>query len=73
MSTTRPRRPDGVGEYVNRQITYYDYDNNRIARPNQYHYLRLTWVENDLNLEYTLRYNTSRPGFWISSSPQKGL
>lgn len=73
MSTTRPRRPDGIDEYVNRQPNYYDYNNGRIGRPSQYHYLRLTWIENEENLEYTLRFNTSRPGFWISSSPQKGL
>uniref|UniRef100_A0A182XWN7 Lipocalin/cytosolic fatty-acid binding domain-containing protein n=1 Tax=Anopheles stephensi TaxID=30069 RepID=A0A182XWN7_ANOST len=34
--------------------------------------LRLIWDESDHTLEYTLRYNTSKPGFWISASPQSG-
>lgn len=72
ITTSRPRRPDNNDEYHNRQITYYGPDNQRLGRPQQYHYLRLIWVEQDTNLEYTLRYNTSRRGFWISSSPQKG-
>lgn len=72
ITTSRPRRPDSNDEYHNRQITYYGPDNQRLGRPQQYHYLRLIWVEQDTNLEYTLRYNTSRRGFWISSSPQKG-
>lgn len=72
ITTSRPRRPDSSDEYHNRQLTYYGPDNQRLGRPQQYHYLRLIWVEQDTNLEYTLRYNTSRRGFWISSSPQKG-
>lgn len=72
ITTSRPRRPDSSDEYHNRQITYYGPDNQRLGRPQQYHYLRLIWVEQETNLEYTLRYNTSRRGFWISSSPQKG-
>jgi len=34
--------------------------------------LRLLWDENGGYVEYTLRYNTSKPGFWISSGPQNG-
>lgn len=34
--------------------------------------LRLIWDEAEHTLEYTLRYNTSMPGFWISASPQSG-
>uniref|UniRef100_A0A182PBA8 Lipocalin/cytosolic fatty-acid binding domain-containing protein n=1 Tax=Anopheles epiroticus TaxID=199890 RepID=A0A182PBA8_9DIPT len=34
--------------------------------------LRLIWDESEHTLEYTLRYNTSKPGFWISASPQSG-
>uniref|UniRef100_A0A182QT35 Lipocalin/cytosolic fatty-acid binding domain-containing protein n=1 Tax=Anopheles farauti TaxID=69004 RepID=A0A182QT35_9DIPT len=34
--------------------------------------LRLIWDESEHTLEYTLRYNTSRAGFWISASPQSG-
>ncbi|XP_055638309.1 uncharacterized protein LOC129776601 [Toxorhynchites rutilus septentrionalis] len=35
-------------------------------------YLRLIWDEKEHTLEYTLRFNKSRPGFWISSAPQSG-
>lgn len=52
---------------------FYNYDNNqRPLGAQQYHYLRLIWSEQDINLEYTLRFNTTRRGFWISSAPQKG-
>uniref|UniRef100_A0AAG5CXP8 Secreted protein n=1 Tax=Anopheles atroparvus TaxID=41427 RepID=A0AAG5CXP8_ANOAO len=34
--------------------------------------LRLIWDESEHTLEYTLRFNSSRPGFWISASPQSG-
>jgi hypothetical protein len=34
--------------------------------------LRIWWDENGSGTEYHLRYNTSRPGFWISSGPQNG-
>ncbi|XP_055307374.1 uncharacterized protein LOC129571588 [Sitodiplosis mosellana] len=72
IASSRPRTPDQFQEYHNQQI-FYNYDNNQ--RPiggQQYHYLKLQWSEQDINLEYTLRYNTTRRGFWISSSPQKG-
>lgn len=35
-------------------------------------YLRLIWDEKESTLEYSLRFNASRPGFWISSAPQSG-
>ncbi|XP_063709282.1 uncharacterized protein LOC134837823 [Culicoides brevitarsis] len=35
-------------------------------------YLRLIWDEKGHALEYTLRFNNTRRGFWMSSSPQKG-
>lgn len=35
-------------------------------------YLRLIWDERGKTLEYTLRFNNSRRGFWISSGPQSG-
>lgn len=35
-------------------------------------YLRLIWDEKGVVLEYTLRFNNTRRGFWMSSSPQKG-
>ncbi|XP_055605377.1 uncharacterized protein LOC129753566 [Uranotaenia lowii] len=34
--------------------------------------LRLIWDEKSHTLEYILRYNSTRPGFWISSGPQVG-
>ncbi|XP_062564487.1 uncharacterized protein LOC134227184 [Armigeres subalbatus] len=37
-----------------------------------FRYLRLIWDEKDHTLEYTLRFNSTRPGFWISSAPQSG-
>lgn len=49
-------------------------DHRQISRTrnNNMRYLRLIWDEKGSNLEYTLRYNSSRAGFWISSGPQKG-
>lgn len=38
--------------------------------PNRF--LRLIWDEKGVVLEYTLRFNNTRRGFWMSSSPQKG-
>lgn len=35
--------------------------------------LRLIWDEKGRSLEYTLRVDTSRRGFWMTSGPQKGL
>lgn len=70
ITTTRPRRPDGFNEYHDRQVFLPDL--NRPIGAQFYHYLRLIWSSQDLNLEYTLRFNTTRRGFWISSSPQKG-
>ncbi|XP_053681017.1 uncharacterized protein LOC128731889 [Anopheles nili] len=40
--------------------------------PNSMRLLRLIWDESENTLEYTLRYNTSRPGFWLSAAPQSG-
>lgn len=72
IATTRPRQPDQFNEYHNRQMSY-NYDNKQMPYGSQfYHYLRLIWSEQDYNLEYTLRFNTTRRGFWISSAPQKG-
>lgn len=56
-------------------------DGNRRYQNQQYHnrqqhtssrFLKLLWDEKDHTLEYTLRFNNSRPGFWISSAPQSG-
>lgn len=35
-------------------------------------HLLLIWEEKEHSLEYKLRFNKSRPGFWISSGPQEG-
>ena len=35
-------------------------------------FLRLIWDERGKTLEYTLRFNNTRRGFWLSSGPQKG-
>ncbi|XP_052867070.1 uncharacterized protein LOC128273184 [Anopheles cruzii] len=52
---------------------YYDQAyQNRHLQPQSMRYLRLIWDESDHTLEYTLRYNSTRPGFWITSSPQSG-
>ena len=34
--------------------------------------LRLIWDEKGRSLEYTLRVDSSRRGFWMTSGPQKG-
>ncbi|XP_058130053.1 uncharacterized protein LOC131284290 [Anopheles ziemanni] len=55
--------------YRNRQ---YAMAGQHQQEPHSLRYLRLIWDETKHTLEYTLRYNSSRPGFWISSSPQSG-
>lgn len=70
---TNNRRQDfQFDEYHNRQMIPYDANIPRPTGSHFYHYLRLIWSEQDLTNEYTLRYNTTRRGFWISSAPQKG-
>lgn len=42
--------------------------------PNQaqdYHFLRLEWTEGDDKMEFILRYNVTRNGFWIASAPDR--
>lgn len=68
MTTIRPR-----DEYHNRQSAYYNSDLHRQQQPFSYHHLRLIWDEHGTDIEYTLRYNTSRPGFWLASEPQRGV
>lgn len=34
--------------------------------------LRLIWDEKGRSLEYTLRVDSTRRGFWMTSGPQKG-
>ncbi|KAJ3647189.1 hypothetical protein Zmor_024721 [Zophobas morio] len=45
---------------------------NRRERQYDMKRIRIWWDENGAGTEYHLRYNTSRPGFWISSGPQNG-
>lgn len=74
MTTIRPRRVQTNDDYYNRQSSaYYNSDIQRFGNTQQYyHHLRLIWDEHGTDIEYTLRYNTSRPGFWLSSEPQRG-
>lgn len=67
MTTTI--RPDHADDTQHRG--YYDAARQNRNLGHQYNYLQLIWDENDVTLEYTLRYNQTRRGFWISSSPQK--
>lgn len=70
---TNNRRQDfQFDEYHNRQMIPYDANIPRPTGSHFFHYLRLIWSEQDSMIEYTLRYNTTRRGFWISSAPQKG-
>lgn len=68
MTTIRPVN-DGL---YNRHTAYYNSDLQR-QQQSFYHYLRLIWDEHGTDIEYTLRYNTSRPGFWLASEPQRGV
>lgn len=36
---------------------------------NNFRYLRLEWTEQNEKLEYYLRYNSTRRGFWMSGAP----
>lgn len=69
MSTIRPITSDS---YNNRQRAYYNSDLQR-QEQSYNHYLRLIWDEMGTDIDYTLRYNTSRPGFWLFSEPQRGV
>lgn len=62
-------RPDHVDEAHHRG--YYDQSRQHRNSGHKYNYLHLIWQENGVTLEYSLRYNMTRRGFWISSSPQK--
>ncbi|XP_008200112.1 uncharacterized protein LOC103314838 [Tribolium castaneum] len=49
---------------------------SKFYNPRDYPYemrrLRIWWDENGSETEYQLKYNTSKPGFWISAGPQNG-
>ncbi|XP_058823683.1 uncharacterized protein LOC131684647 isoform X2 [Topomyia yanbarensis] len=64
----------GNRRYQNRQQQQQQHHNQHQYRQQftSTRYLRLIWDEKDHTLEYTLRFNNTRPGFWIASSPQTG-
>lgn len=72
MVTYRPQQKGGLDDYQTSAFKYYGSDNARLGHPQSYYYLKLLWIEENEDLEYTLRYNTSTRGFWISMGPQKG-
>lgn len=72
LPTNQRQQDFQFDEYHNRQMIPYDVNIPRPSGSHFYHYLRLIWNEQDLTNEYTLRYNTTRRGFWVSSAPQKG-
>lgn len=37
-----------------------------------YRFLRLEWTDEDEKIEFILRYNITRNGFWIASAPDRG-
>lgn len=64
---------DGNRRYqAQQQYQQHQYQHNYRQQQTSFRYLRLIWDEKDHTLEYTLRFNSSRPGFWISSAPQSG-
>ncbi|XP_030751122.1 uncharacterized protein LOC115878689 [Sitophilus oryzae] len=60
------------------RITTYDHERRRVNHAGYVKhlyamkYLRIYWDDNSYSTEYHLRYNVSRPGFWISSGPEDG-
>jgi hypothetical protein len=73
-------------QFGNEDYDYTNYDDKRIndrrqydQRRNNYNFhgsnrrLKLIWDEKGRSLEYTLRVDQSRRGFWLTSGPQKGL
>lgn len=72
LPTNNRRQDYQFDRYHDRQMVPVDANIARPTGSHFYHYLRLIWNEQDLSNEYTLRYNTTRRGFWISSAPQKG-
>lgn len=68
-------------DYTNddRTITNDRRNYNIDQRRNHYNFhgsnrrLRLIWDEKGRSLEYTLRVDSTRRGFWMTSGPQKGL
>lgn len=60
----RPRDRDQQGYQNNNHYNRYNRD--------QLRYLRLTWDEKGASLEYLLRFNNNRTGYWQSVGPQQG-
>lgn len=72
MATSQNRRKDTYfQQYHDRQIPPPELTNQRSYGSQLIHHLRMLWQEQDVNVEYLLRFNTSKRGFWISTAPQK--
>jgi len=55
-------RPGSYGfKWSNERYGHYD---------REYHQLRLIWNDSGNSIEYYLKYNATRKGFWMSSGPQ---
>ncbi|XP_065078057.1 uncharacterized protein LOC135701216 [Ochlerotatus camptorhynchus] len=63
---------DGNRRYQAQQQHQQQQQHNYRQQQANVRYLRLIWDEKESMLDYTLRFNTSRPGFWIASAPQSG-
>lgn len=71
--SARPHPPDsGYEEFYHRNVFQYDLNNQNPFGSQYYQYLHLTWSQDDLDVDYNLRFNTSRPGFLTTSSLEKG-
>uniref|UniRef100_A0A182WV25 Lipocalin/cytosolic fatty-acid binding domain-containing protein n=1 Tax=Anopheles quadriannulatus TaxID=34691 RepID=A0A182WV25_ANOQN len=70
--TSGGRSPSSSYEQQNQQRRQQGNHQYLQHEPRTMRNLRLIWDESEHTLEYTLRYNTSMPGFWISASPQSG-
>lgn len=68
-----PQVDTGFEEYHNRQVFQYDLPYQHPYGSQHFHYLKLVWSEQEKKIDYTLRFNTSRPGLWYSAAPQRGF
>lgn len=64
MATARP--PENPREIVTQ------FGKTSTSNPmKDYRFLRFEWTELDEKIEYILRFNISRNGFWLSSAPHE--
>lgn len=66
------RRYQAQQHYQQHQQQQQQHQYNYRQQQTNVRYLRLIWDEKESTLDYTLRFNGSRPGFWIASAPQSG-